>query len=173
MKISNVHDRNLRAKYYRRRKQIISGIPVEKISFPKSEISFMKTEMIKIVELYGNESRNNLIQNNRNLRLALHKRGVYYEDCFYVPLNRENGLNCLRGFYRLEKRISDDRVQSIVGECWDDKKREHSVVVVELIRGEIGLNDYIREKMLKDIIEGKYVGKKLVCSKGWSIGDRK
>lgn len=149
----------------------MSGIPVKKISLPRRELSFVQTEFIKIVELYGNESRESLIRNNRNLRLALHKHGLMYEDCLYAELERENNLNCLRGFYRLEKRVSDNRVRSIVSECWEDKKREHLVMIVESVHGERELNEYIREKMLKDIIEGKYGGKKLVCSKGWMVSE--
>lgn len=172
MRISDV-DNNLKGKYYRMRKQIMSGIPVEKVSFPIGEVIFEETELIKIVELYGNESRESLIRNNRNLRIALHKRGVYYEDCFYAPLNKEDGLNCLKGFYRMGKRMSDLKVRSIIGECWEDERKGHLVGAVESVYGGRMLNDYIRGKMLKDVIEGKYGGKKLVCSKGWSLEDVK
>jgi len=154
MRISDV-DNNVRGKYYRMRKQIMSGITG-------------KSDLIKLVELYGSESRESIIRNNRNLRIALHKRGVCYEDCFYATLNRENGLNGLKGFYRMEKRVSDNKVKRVIGKCWEDERKGHLVAVVESVYGRM-LNEYIREKMLKDIVEGKYGGKKLVCSKGWKI----
>lgn len=66
-------------RYYRLRKRILFGVPNKEIE-----------RRLKIVELYGCESREELIQNNRNLRRSMSRSGVKYEDCFSASVSREN-----------------------------------------------------------------------------------
>ena len=96
----------------------------------------------------------------------MRKKGLNYEDCFYASVDRENGFYSLKGFFRMEREVSFERLRDIVEEYWRSKGKEHNAVVMPFDSG-VGVWEYKKDKMLKGVLEGDYSRKHLVVSKGW------
>ena len=146
-------------RYYRLRKRILSGVPSKKIE-----------RRLKIVELYGCESREELIQNNRNLRASMNRRGIKYEDCYSASVSRQKGLYSLKGFCRLDGRISGDIFKLALEKCWRADKKEHKVEMIAWMSND-DVRCYMRERMLVGVGEGEYANKHLAASKGWLLAE--
>lgn len=144
-------------RYYRLRKRILSGVPSKKIE-----------RRLKIVELYGCESREELIQDNRNLRRSMSESGVKYEDCYSASVSREIDFYGLKGFCRTDGRISGDNFSLALERCWRDDKKGHKVEVIAWTSSH-DVRSYLREKMLKDVAQGEYAHKHLIASRGWQL----
>jgi hypothetical protein len=163
-----------RYRYYRLRRSILGGVPefVRESAFGGRWVN----ERLKIVEVCGCRSREDLIQRNRYVRLGLRRIGLNYEDCF-VSVADADGKRCwLKGLLRLAKDMTDAGLKKVLAEAW----LKQGVADVELVRyevigwGVIGdyrneLTRYIRKVMLQGVADGEYRLRHLVKSAGWKL----
>jgi len=156
VKISEVKGANLKYRYYRLRKAVLAGLPDRWI-----------TDLVKIVEVYGYDKRECLLQRNRAIRRAMAKGGFEYEDCFCVAVSEEDGLCCLKGLLRLKRSLADARLLEALKFFW--YKTLLTDVRVVAWSGELELRRYIRDEMLQAVADGAFGGKHLAMSSGWKL----